>query len=134
VTRTEKMWAWIGGLIAGTAAIGGIAYAASSKPSTAPVTPSTPTATTSLNPSVAYVFSAKVPSGVNDPTTLANQLSAIGWTDVVIAYFGPTGALVPNFKNPFTVDSSTYVAAGTWTGAANSPIPAGVSVLAAASL
>lgn len=137
MTRTAKMLWWLGGVAAGAVVVGGVAYAASSKPHAATggaSAPTSPTVATSLSPSVAYLFAAKVPQGVTTPDQLVSALQAAGWIGPVVAYFGPTGALQAGVKVPFTVDSSMYVAAATWSGAANAPIPPGVSAVVSATL
>jgi hypothetical protein len=127
MSRTEKMWVWLGGLVLGAGAIAGVAYAASSKPSTAQLPSAAPV--TAFNPTTTYIFASKVPSTIHDPDSLMQALAAAGWTNITIGYFGPTGSVVQGLKIPFTVDTSMYVAAATWNGPANAPIPPGVSAV-----
>lgn len=135
MTKTEKTWVWIGGLVLGVGAVGGIAYAATHKPAPAQVGPTQPPAlqppsvqtSTTWDTGKTYWFAATVPSGVHAADTLIAALAANGWSNVQVYYFGPTGSMVPGVKLPFTVDTNMYAASGTWTGADKTPIPAGVS-------
>jgi hypothetical protein len=128
MTKTEKTFVWMGGLVLGVLAVGGVAYAATHhKPSAANPTPASLTTSTTWDTGKNYLFAANVPSGMHDADSLIKSLAANGWTNIVILYFGPTGSVVANTKLPFTVDSGMYAASGTWGGAAGYPIPSGVS-------
>lgn len=128
MTRNMKMAAWVGGLVVGVLAVGGVAYAATHKPAmTGPPAPAALTTSTAWDTGKSYLIGATVPSGVHDADTMLKGLVANGWTNVQILYFGPTGSVVSGVKIPFSVDSSMYAASGTWNGAMSTGIPAGVT-------
>lgn len=141
----NKTLVWLGGIVLVSAAVGGIAYAAThaatSTPSNPPAPPPpapgpsplpAPALVSSWSPGNAYIFTSQVPTGVASSDALLQLLAANGWTNVVILFYGPTGALVSGAVQPFQTNATTYVASGTWNGA-TTPVPTGVqSVLMSA--
>lgn len=131
MTKTAKTGLWIGGLVLGVLAVGGVAYAATHKPAmTGPPPPASLTTSTSWTAGHVYIVGATVPSGVHDAGSLLGVLAANGWTNLQMLYFGPTGTVTPT-SIPFSVDSSMYAVTGTWSGASGTPIPAGVTSVGA---
>ena len=82
---------------------------------------------TSWEPGHSYQWTVRVPEGISTPTQLLTALQAAGWSNVVVRWFGPTKTM--NTTNPpaqpWGGDPGLYVASGTWTGPAHTPIPAG---------
>lgn len=103
----------------GAVVIGGIAWAASQKPTAtppptpgaAPALPTTSTPVLTLTTGQAYTFAAMSTAGATDAPTLSAQLTAAGWSPNTVMSFGGPGL--------------PYVANGTWTGATG-PVPLGV--------
>jgi hypothetical protein len=80
-------------------------------PTYAPPTPALGSPVTVFQPGSNYSLAATAPAGVTDSATLAAKLSAAGWKSPNVT------ALIPG---------AGYTATGTWGGAANTPVPAGV--------
>lgn len=125
MTSTERHGLWIGGLILAAAAVGGVVYAVTSKPAAA----ATPAGVV-FQPGRNYLVSAPIPTGTTTAAAIQTQLTAMGFTNVQVAYFGPQGVLIPSVTIPFTVGSTTYVASGTYSGTQPMSPPAGMSVVA----
>jgi hypothetical protein len=124
--RSTKTLLVVGGAL-GLLAVGGVAYAAYYKKPQ----PSVPagqlkagstTPVTSFTPGVKYTFIALVPTGVSDNVALEAALKAAGWQNPSVVYFMGTGTLPSGFEG----NANSYAATGTWGGAANAPVPAGV--------
>jgi hypothetical protein len=144
MTSTTKTFVWIGALVLGVAAVGGVAYAATHKmtsgttppapqvpPGPAPAPLPQPSLATNWAPGSKYLFTSQVPAGITNADQLIALLAQNGWSSATILYFGPTGSQVAGASIPFSTTPTTYVAAGTWGGSANTPVPGNVqSVLA----
>jgi hypothetical protein len=129
-------------LIAGGAALaaGGLVVAVKhASAASTPAAPAVPMATTAQwIQGKNYQFAAPLPAGVTDPTTLASQLTAAGWSNVVVLWpWAPTGqtpAVPPALAAAMAAQgaqasSGAYIAQGLYTGA-TTPIPAGVVSIA----
>lgn len=117
----------IGGAV--VAAAGGALYYYEKKKGTGshPVPTGTLTAgqvvpVTQFQPGVKYTFAATVPAGITDNVALTTALQAAGWGSPNVIYFMGNGNLPAGFQG----NTSSYVASGTWNGAANAAVPAGV--------
>ena len=146
---TKKTLVWVGALVLGVAAVGGVAYAATHQmtsgtsptpnppapnvpPAPAPAPLPQPTLVTNWAPGSKYLFTSQVPAGITNADQLIALLAQNGWSNATILYFGPTGSQVAGATIPFSTTTTTYVAAGTWGGSAATPVPGNVqSVMAA---
>jgi hypothetical protein len=106
MTRTEKMWVWIGGLLVGSAAIGGVAYAASTKPSAVPPAPTpapAPAPSPAPTPTPAPVGSIVLAPGITQPVNVVTGSTltiGLPMGAVWVSATSPQG-------NPFTVSDAT---------------------------
>jgi hypothetical protein len=113
-----------GAVVAGL--VGGVvwykkAYAAPAVPTSLPPGSITPVATFASGQK--YTFVAQTPTGISDTTALTAALANVGWSNVNVVYFAGSGNIPTGFP---TVASNGYIATGTWNGASNAPVPAGV--------
>ena len=121
--KSTKTVLIVGAAVVGAVAVGGIAYAASHKTPAAPsgALPAF-TPVTTFTPGTRYTIASTVPAAITDTTALTSALAAVGWTNPNVVYFMGTGTIPTGFES----SASGYVATGTWGGAANTPVPAGV--------
>ena len=123
--KTKTLMLWIGGGALAALAIGGVAYAATTKPPAVPAAP-TPTGTPvgMLQPGQGYLFGAPTPTGVTTAQALATALKAAGWTNVKVwAFGGQTGST--NFPGLPAAPANGYMASGVWNGTTTN-VPSGV--------
>jgi hypothetical protein len=118
----KKSTKWIIGGIAVAAAVGGIIYYEKNKPAAASnALPPGTSPVTSLVPGQKYTFASVIDSTMTSSAVLVQVLQSHGWTNVTVPYFAGSGTLPAGFQG----NTGTYVAVGTWSGAAG-PIPAGL--------
>jgi hypothetical protein len=89
-----------------------------------------------FTPGTTYMLTATVPAGTTTAAQLTQNLAAAGWSSPTVLWFGPTDAAggvpnIPGMPAGFNPTAGSYVAQGVWAGAANMPVPAGVTALAA---
>jgi hypothetical protein len=119
-TKTTLMWVGGAALVATVAAV---IYEKNKAPAAVPagqLTPGTPV--TAFTPGVKYAFASTIPAGITDSVSLTNALVAAGWAVPQVVYFMGAGTLPAGFQG----NTTSYAATGTWSGAANTPVPPGV--------
>jgi hypothetical protein len=117
---------WVGGLLVAAAATATAAYAITEQ-TTKPQAPAGP----AFQPGGNYLLSAQIPTNVKTVADLTAALSAEGFSNITILYFGPQGLLQSQagLTIPFSVTSTNYVAQATYSGASALAVPAGVSMV-----
>lgn len=127
MTKKTKMWL-IGGVAAAAVVAGGVYVYEKNKtaPPAAPAALPSGAPVTAFTAGQSYKFAALLPSSINDTSALETALTNAGWKDVNILYFMGTGD-----SGPFPVNTSGYVAQGTWNGASGTALPSGVVAVVA---
>jgi hypothetical protein len=123
--KSTQKWLLMGA--AAAAIVGGAFYyekygkkAAAAPAGTLPAGSVVPVA--SFSPGQKYTIAAPVPATITSSAGLSDALKNAGWANVTVLWFQGAGSLPAGFEG----NATSYVAEGTWNGAAGTPVPSGV--------